>query len=508
MANNVFANDLEVACKAGAGITAVAFPDPCWSPPPPSPGPIVIPYPNTAKASDTANGSKTVFISGKPVVLKNKSYFKTSTGNEPATEAFRKGTKTGKIKGKCYFSSWSMDVKIEGYNVCRHSDDTTHNHASHPGNTGRWGFVDSRSTRRACRKEIEREGKACGGMESRRRRSWTGRMKTEWSDVRSSSVDWKLRNCVGLTISPVGLDGQGLDSIEALQEKLGGSISEIGNIDQAVETIANEVIDNLQGTIQDLIAKGIIKKGIGVAAGTTGIGLIITAISAADAVNDALEMRDLLGQLSEMQNEAERIKTVMSDMQGKLESIPEQLRSGNTGAANDTLAELQRTIATANPCLRAKKCQLQSYDEGKKNLTSGRNQHRGCCKGQTPHHLIPDSYVKNASNPCPGYTHDDAPTVCAEGTTHRSSNGSHGALHSQLDTAIAEIRLPPSNAISYDDARDAAITSHRKTFPFSQCSKKCLRAQMDAYYDRKCNQDLQYTPMPGGLDASGGSGGF
>jgi Domain of unknown function (DUF4150) len=136
MANEVFANMMEVSCKAGAGKTICAFPDVCFTPPltPATPPGVPIPYPNTGMSSDCASGSATVKISGSEVMLKNKSYFKQSTGDEAGC-APKKGVVTSKIKGKVYFNSWSMDVKIEGENVVRHLDLTTHNHASAPGQT-------------------------------------------------------------------------------------------------------------------------------------------------------------------------------------------------------------------------------------------------------------------------------------------------------------------------------------------------------------------------------------
>ena len=54
---------------------------------PTTPGPIPIPYPNTAMASDTTSGSKSVKISGKEVMLKNKSYYEKSTGDEAGTSS-------------------------------------------------------------------------------------------------------------------------------------------------------------------------------------------------------------------------------------------------------------------------------------------------------------------------------------------------------------------------------------------------------------------------------------
>ncbi len=144
MANEVYANGMELACKAGAGKTICSFPDVCFTPPenPATPPGVPIPYPNTGFASDTTEGSKTVKISDKEVMLKNKSYFKKSTGDE-AGAAAKKGVISSKNTGKVYFIKWSMDVKFEGENVDRHFDMTTNNHGS-PANEGvPWPFTDA-----------------------------------------------------------------------------------------------------------------------------------------------------------------------------------------------------------------------------------------------------------------------------------------------------------------------------------------------------------------------------
>jgi hypothetical protein len=129
METHVYANDEEVCSKSADGKSSCAFPDPCWSPPPPKPGPILVPYANTAYAKDLVNGTDTVFIHNQPAALKNVSYFSTSTGNEAATTAFKKGDRSGVVKGKAYFEDWSQNVKFEGLNVCRHTDPMTHNHS-------------------------------------------------------------------------------------------------------------------------------------------------------------------------------------------------------------------------------------------------------------------------------------------------------------------------------------------------------------------------------------------
>lgn len=155
MANQVYANGREIACKAASGKSICAFPDVCFTPPqtPGTPPGVPIPYPNTGFASDTTGGSTTVKISGKEVMLKNKSYFKKSTGDEAGC-APKKGFLTSTNRGKVYFNAWSMDVKIEGENAVRHLDLTTHNHMSVPGDTPTWPYLDKMT--------LAEQTKACG----------------------------------------------------------------------------------------------------------------------------------------------------------------------------------------------------------------------------------------------------------------------------------------------------------------------------------------------------------
>jgi Domain of unknown function (DUF4150) len=127
----VFANGMEISSKSMAGKSICEFPDVCFTPPetPATPPGVPIPYPNTAMASDTSDGSTSVKIGGEEVMLKDQSYFKTSSGDE-AGAATKKGLVTSTNTGKAYFVAWSMDVKFEGANVVRHLDMTTHNHGS------------------------------------------------------------------------------------------------------------------------------------------------------------------------------------------------------------------------------------------------------------------------------------------------------------------------------------------------------------------------------------------
>src|SRR5262245_30847050 len=135
MGNTVFANSIEIASKSMQGKSICEFPDVCFTPPqtPATPPGVPIPYPNTGMAGDTTDGSRSVQIGGEEVMLKDRSSFKQSMGDEAGC-APKKGLINSKNKGKVYFIAWSMDVKFEGENVVRNLDMTTHNHACSPAN--------------------------------------------------------------------------------------------------------------------------------------------------------------------------------------------------------------------------------------------------------------------------------------------------------------------------------------------------------------------------------------
>jgi hypothetical protein len=126
MGVTVGVNNLSVVHKDSGGVT-IAFPDVCKTPAPPAP-PIPIPYPNIAKSSDTAKGSKKVKMDGNPICLKD-SNFSTSTGDEAGT---LKGIVSNKTKGKAEFINFSFDVKVEGKNVPRALDPMLHNNKNTP----------------------------------------------------------------------------------------------------------------------------------------------------------------------------------------------------------------------------------------------------------------------------------------------------------------------------------------------------------------------------------------
>lgn len=158
----VYANGNEIASQSGDGKVVAAFPDVCMSPPPPPAGPVPVPYPNSSFSRDMKNGSKSVTIGGKPVMLRDQSYYQSSPlGNEAATRNFGASVVTHTISGKTYFAAWSMDVQFEGKNVPRHVDLATSNHGSYPGSTPPYANL-SKMQRVALQRAKDKQCPCCG----------------------------------------------------------------------------------------------------------------------------------------------------------------------------------------------------------------------------------------------------------------------------------------------------------------------------------------------------------
>lgn len=163
MGTNTYANGNEICSKSSSGKTIAAMPDPCFTPPPTPAGvEVVVPYPNTANASDLDKGSAKVLICNKMAALEKDSCLKTSMGNEAAKpSSMQGGVVTKTTKGKAFFTKWSDDVKFEGKGVCRHVDLTTHNHGSTPGHCVPMPFMSGMNPGGACGDEIKKIESEC-----------------------------------------------------------------------------------------------------------------------------------------------------------------------------------------------------------------------------------------------------------------------------------------------------------------------------------------------------------
>jgi hypothetical protein len=344
MANDVFANGREVSCKKADGKSTCSFPDVCMTPPenPATPPGVPIPYPNTGFASDTTDGSRSVQISGKEIMLKNKSYFKKSTGDEAGCAA-KKGVVTSVNRGKVYFIAWSMDVKAEGENVVRHLDMTTHNHASPVANESvPWPYADSqkRMSDSKCTVDQEKEKTACSTNE-------------RCPGVLNKKYSWLRRQ-----------------------------------LTRSAKTRASEVL------------------------------------------------------------------AFFSQERG--------VRKGRQSLAADIATATAE--ANNNPCVQASRCHLRPYKPNK------RKKQKGCCPGQTPHHIPPASCFKGVRK----YNKKQALCVCLEGTQQHV--GSHGKNHAAIDYLAGKRKLEPRDPCSiaeYNTICAKAVAAQ------CGCEWECIEQQLN-----------------------------
>lgn len=184
----------------------------------------------------------------------------------------------------------------------------------------------------------------------------------------------------------------------------------------------------------------------------------------------------------------------MSDKIKKVQKGIEKLNDVfDKNTARDLLANAQELQAMADPCLRARKCILNSKSNADRDKNN-KDPKTACCGSQTGHHLLHEAMfrAKNGNN-CTGYKGEDAPTVCAEGTSH-SKGGSHQSLHTIYKKDYNENK---DSTYTKEKMIDKMVEHHAKAFPMSHCNKKCIRNQLrEGHKDVKCKDDMKMPNVP------------
>ena len=121
MSVTINVNNLSLVHEASNG-TAIAFPDLCKTPTPA--GDIPIPYPNIAMSSDLDKGTKKVKVDGGNSAAISDSEFSSSCGDEVGVSG---GVASGVTSDKATWILYSFNVKLEGKNACRLSDQMSQN---------------------------------------------------------------------------------------------------------------------------------------------------------------------------------------------------------------------------------------------------------------------------------------------------------------------------------------------------------------------------------------------
>lgn len=502
MSHHVFANNQEICSKSASG-TSTAAVDVCFSPGPPPPG-VPVPYVNTCKASDITNGSKTVFIKDMEICLEDKSYFATSYGDEPATPGLKKGTVSSSVQGKCRFINWSPNVFVEGAAVTRNLDLVTHNHNS-PANTPPTPYISSANPPKACKHDKEKIEKKCKPNDPKNKKPGKRKGVPKGKDTGKSS-SWVLDHCGPLLVKPG-------DNFEDWK-------NDFGNLDglfkDAANQLKNDVISKLEKEALEFAGKKIAK--MAVRRGLTGwipvVGWVMTAVDVvstgyevATTVSDMKDhIADLKETVSNLQEQAGKITETLDKYKDKLKNFGNLDAKEQEKVAREVMADVQTAYGAAQPCMRARKCGLVPF--GDTDSAADTWAGKGCCPGQTGHHLLPDAMFRSTDQGAKdkafaawkagyggtkdvkygdmprdkqptmqcwsNYTEAGAPTVCMEGTNN--AMGSHGAMHAATAIAIKQYAVKPE--MSYTTAR----TLLAKELALYGCDPACIEAQLDEYY--------------------------
>ncbi|MDR0701502.1 MAG: hypothetical protein LBF61_03670 [Azoarcus sp.] len=389
-------------------------------------------------------------------------------------------------------------------------------------NTPTQYYLDTPVVKKACREDFDKINKECkpdndpGKNKHLALNKLLGKKTMERLEALSKKVKGRhesnannawMSHCDGLWIKPVG----GEEALAEFRELIGEASRDL---DSAIKTMLEPLVEQIKHAMTDKALDMAGKKAAVFAAKTGirhtaalagaavgGVGALVTEAAALvwtigdflytgyEVVASGFDIYAAVNEISSALDIAQRAQKELAELANVLQNK----------SPTDIMASGMGILSRLNPCTRARRCQLVPF--GRTDTTSSLSG-KGCCPGQTGHHVIP----RAAADSCPGYNHDKAPTICVEGVNN--TNGTHGKIHAVLDKEVRKYKeegwFGVRDTIGYEDIRDLGIKSVKKTFPESGCDEKCLRAQLDAYYKDLCG-NTKMTPSAGMPDGERGA---
>lgn len=361
---------------------------------------------------------------------------------------------------------------------------------------------------RAERREIE---KKCGPSKSENKRFVKGRERYNNRKVRKGrtrntvqvrNMTWKDEHC-GAALMQVNASNikERMDELSDLTDTMFNDITDYA-VDLGLDIAQERLTRWGAATAGRYAASGLCTAvgpaGTAVCAAAATVTSVVSGLwnlfsGGREIIRATRQVNEMIDQLSVIRNNAEAVL--------KAAESPDALKD-----VQRSLSEAMEVAAAADPCLSARKCYLVPYnppsnsnpqgpaamnqggsgspglfDRGPMDLSDS----RGCCPGQTGHHLIPKAMLQH----CASYTdamHNKAPVVCAEGANH--SMGSHGKLHTAMDRYLRE-NHSKGQPMTMQDAIDAAAYSHDETVG-KGCRPECIKEQLERFY-----KDIACAPM-------------
>lgn len=369
-------------------------------------------------------------------------------------------------------------------------------------------YLDTADAKKACAEDKAQMEKKCAPDDKNKGRG-KGRPASRLSHKNAGKDEnWVLDHCGPLMVQP------GLGNFKEWFQEFGDITSSLSSIRT---TLQNSVIAKIEQEILEYSGKQIAK--LAVRRGLTGwipiVGWVLTAVDVAVTAYDAAgrigEMRktveELKGTVERLKEAGGKISSTLNQYKDKLKNFDKLSEAEQKKVANTVMADIQTAYAAADPCLRARKCMLVPFSKDGAAKWAG----KGCCPGQTGHHLLPDAMFRDSGSKAAaaksawaadpknldskgklksmprskiptrdcwdGYTEAGSPTICVEGNNQHM--GSHGAMHAATKAKLAFKGAAGKKDMPYTDARDLLVEEISAMYG---CSKKCLQEQLDSYY--------------------------
>lgn len=139
-------------------------------------------------------------------------------------------------------------------------------------------------------------------------------------------------------------------------------------------------------------------------------------------------------------------------------------------------------------------------------LVAKKDAKEACCKpNPTGDHLIEDHWVRPKGTLVPDFKHiaskpggayHGAPTACVNRSRYEDKHGiGHGTR------GVYEDKFFKGGTFSYQEAKAMAIESHQDANPGSNCGPRCMEAQLDSFYGKGDDRQLQASKQNQALTA-------
>ena len=346
-------------------------------------------------------------------------------------------------------------------------------------------YLDTAAAQKDCKKDKEEMEKKCAPDDKNKSRG-KGRPKSRQTHKDGhKDASWVLDHCGPLMVQP------GLKNFDEWRNEFADINTALSKI---ADTLKDNVIAKLEQEALEYTGKQIAK--LAVRRGLTGwipvVGWVLTAVdvgmTAYDAATKISTIRetvaDLKGTVERLKDASGKISSTLGKYKDELKGWKDLSEKKKKEVANQVMADIQSAYAAADPCLRARKCMLVPFNKDGAAKWAG----KGCCPGQTGHHLLPDAMFRDAAkgeaakkawaadpanrnaegklrsmprDKLPkrecwgGYSEGGSPTICVEGNNQHM--GSHGALHGLTKIELDKSGYAGKESMPYPKARDLVL---------------------------------------------------